>query len=59
MSAKDAKIKLILRFGEGKNVKPGNVLEKLLKNEDNYAKIYKIRRTNLYIETSSGELYEP
>ncbi|MDR2191892.1 MAG: TIGR03960 family B12-binding radical SAM protein [Endomicrobium sp.] len=59
MSVKNAKMKLILRFGEGKNVKPELLLENLLKNKGNYAKIYIIKRANLYIETSSGDIYEP
>jgi radical SAM family uncharacterized protein/radical SAM-linked protein len=59
ISLKSGKIKFVLRFGEGKSVKPEIVLEKLLKNEDNYAKIYIIKRKGLYIETSTGELYEP
>ena len=59
MSVKNKTMKLVLRLGEGKSVKPENILENLLKNRGNYAKIYVIRRTNLYIEASTGELYEP
>ena len=59
MSVKNEKMKLVLRLGEGKSIKPEIILKNLLKNKGNYAKIYIIRRTCLYIETSSGELYAP
>jgi len=59
MSAKNGKMKLVLRLGEGKSVKPEIILERLLKSQGNYAKMYMVRRTDLYIESSSGELYEP
>ncbi len=52
-------LSLFLRFGQGKSVKPGMILKKLLENQENYGKIYHTVRTNLYIETSNGEIYEP
>jgi radical SAM-linked protein len=52
-------LQLQLRFSSGKSVKPETVLKKLLGNQDNYDKIYAVERTNLYIETKNGEIYEP
>jgi radical SAM-linked protein len=48
-----------LRFGNRKTVKPEIILKKLLENQENYAKIYNIEKTKLYIEVSNGEIYEP
>ncbi|MCL2335019.1 MAG: TIGR03936 family radical SAM-associated protein [Endomicrobia bacterium] len=59
MSCENGVLKLLLRFGQGKSVKPGMILKKLLENEEIYAKIYSIERLNLYIETGSGKIYEP
>ncbi|MDR2616563.1 MAG: TIGR03960 family B12-binding radical SAM protein [Endomicrobium sp.] len=50
---------LQLRFGSGKTVKPEMVLEKLLKLKTGEFKVYSIKRTALYIETSNGTMYEP
>jgi hypothetical protein len=50
---------LQLRFGSGKTVKPGTVLNKLLENKENYGRMYARERTNLYIETDKGELFLP
>ncbi|MDR2066585.1 MAG: TIGR03960 family B12-binding radical SAM protein [Endomicrobium sp.] len=50
---------LQLRFGSGKTVKPEMVLEKLLKLKTGELKVYSIKRTALYIETSNGTMYEP
>ncbi|MDR2251524.1 MAG: TIGR03936 family radical SAM-associated protein [Endomicrobium sp.] len=52
-------LKLQLRFGSGKTVKPEAVLNKLLDNKENYGRMYDIERTNLYIETKKGELFLP
>ncbi|MDR1942295.1 MAG: TIGR03960 family B12-binding radical SAM protein [Endomicrobium sp.] len=52
-------LKMSLYFGESKSVKPEAVLKKLLENHANYATICNIERTNLYIETTDGEIYEP
>ncbi|MDR1696062.1 MAG: TIGR03960 family B12-binding radical SAM protein [Endomicrobium sp.] len=52
-------VKLFLRFGSGKTVKPEMILKKLLENQENYGRIYRIERANLYIETKTGEMYEP
>jgi radical SAM family uncharacterized protein/radical SAM-linked protein len=52
-------LKLQLRFSSGKSVRPEMVLKKLLKNQDNYDKIYAVERTSLYIETKDGAIYEP
>jgi len=52
-------LKLLLRFGSGKSVKPELILNKLLENRTNYATIYEIKRKNLYIETKNGQLYLP
>ncbi len=52
-------LKLYLRFGQGKNVKPELILKKLLVNQENYAKIYQIDRTKLFVETKNGEINEP
>ncbi|GHT05312.1 hypothetical protein AGMMS49929_02720 [Endomicrobiia bacterium] len=52
-------LKLQLRFSSGKSVRPEAVLKKLLGNQDNSGKIYAVERTNLYIETKNGEIYEP
>jgi radical SAM family uncharacterized protein/radical SAM-linked protein len=51
-------LKLQLRFRNGKSIRPETVLKKLLGNQDNYGKIYAIERTNLYIETKNGKIYE-
>lgn len=59
MSVENGTLKLILRFGQGKSVKPKLILKKLLENQENYAKIYPTERLNLYIETKNGEIYEP
>ena len=50
---------LQLRFGSGKTVKPEMVLEKLLKLKIDELKVYSIKRSALYIETSNGTMYEP
>jgi radical SAM family uncharacterized protein/radical SAM-linked protein len=50
-------LKLQMRFGEGRSVKPETVLNKLLENNENYGKIYNIERTNLYVETKDGKLF--
>jgi radical SAM-linked protein len=52
-------LKLQIRFGSSKTVKPETILNKLLGNKENYGKTYAIERTNLYIETKSGELFLP
>jgi radical SAM-linked protein len=52
-------LKLQLRFGSGKTVKPEMILQKMLENQENYAKIYAIERTNLYVETKNGQICEP
>jgi radical SAM family uncharacterized protein/radical SAM-linked protein len=52
-------LKLQVRFGTSKTVKPEAILNKLLETKENYNKIYSIERTNLYIETKSGELFLP
>jgi hypothetical protein len=52
-------LKLQLRFGSGKTVKPEAVLNKLLENKENYGRMYAIERTDLYIETKKGELFLP
>jgi radical SAM family uncharacterized protein/radical SAM-linked protein len=52
-------LKLQLRFGSGKTVKPEAVLNKLLENKKNYGRMYAIERTNLYVETKKGELFLP
>jgi radical SAM family uncharacterized protein/radical SAM-linked protein len=53
-------LKLQLRFGKVGNIKPEIVLEKLLgENQKNCAGVYVIEKTNLYIETKNGEIYEP
>ncbi|MDR3195955.1 MAG: TIGR03960 family B12-binding radical SAM protein [Endomicrobium sp.] len=52
-------LKLQIRFGSGKTVKPEAVLNELLENKENYGRIYDIERTNLYIETKKGELFLP
>ncbi|MDR3125425.1 MAG: TIGR03936 family radical SAM-associated protein, partial [Endomicrobium sp.] len=50
---------LQLRFGSGKTVKPEMILEKLLKLKTGKLKVYSIKRTALYIETSNGTIHEP
>ena len=55
----DGILKLQLRFGSGKTIKPEMVLQKILENQENYAKIYAIERTDLYVETRNGQIYEP
>jgi radical SAM family uncharacterized protein/radical SAM-linked protein len=52
-------LKLQLRFGIGKTVKPEIVLRKILGNQENYALIYAIERTELYVEIKNGEICEP
>jgi radical SAM family uncharacterized protein/radical SAM-linked protein len=52
-------LKLQVRFGNSKTVKPEAILNKLFENKENYNKTYSIERTNLYIETKSGELFLP
>jgi radical SAM-linked protein len=52
-------LKLHLRFGSSKTVKPEAVLNKLLENKKIYGKMYTIGRTNLCIETKKGELFLP
>ncbi|MDR2437512.1 MAG: TIGR03960 family B12-binding radical SAM protein [Endomicrobium sp.] len=52
-------LKLQVRFGSSKTVKPEAILNKLFESKENYNKIYSIERTNLYIETKSGELFLP
>jgi radical SAM family uncharacterized protein/radical SAM-linked protein len=59
MEVANRELKLSLRFGDSKSVKPEAVLKKLLENHTNYATIYPVKRTNLYIETTNGEIYEP
>ncbi len=51
-------LKLQLRFRSGKSIRPEVILKKLLGNQNNH-RIYAIERTNLYIETKNGEIYEP
>ncbi|MDR2399162.1 MAG: TIGR03960 family B12-binding radical SAM protein [Endomicrobium sp.] len=58
-TSKNGVLKLHLRFGRGKTVKPEMILKKLLENKENYGTMYKIERTNLYIETKKGELFLP
>ncbi|MDR3071424.1 MAG: TIGR03960 family B12-binding radical SAM protein [Endomicrobium sp.] len=50
-------LKLQLRFGNGKAVKPEAILQKLLEMSENYAKIYAIERTELYIEAKNGQIH--
>jgi radical SAM family uncharacterized protein/radical SAM-linked protein len=52
-------LKLQIRFSSSKSVKPETILKKLLRNQDTYDGIYAVERTNLYIETKNGEIYEP
>ncbi|MCL2485416.1 MAG: TIGR03960 family B12-binding radical SAM protein [Endomicrobia bacterium] len=52
-------LKLFLRFGSGKTLKPEMILKKLLENKEIYARICHIERVNLYIETKNGEVHEP
>ncbi|MDR1087526.1 MAG: TIGR03936 family radical SAM-associated protein [Endomicrobium sp.] len=58
-TSKNGILKLYLRFASGKTVKPEMILKKLLENKENYGRMYKIERTNLYIETKKGELFLP
>jgi radical SAM family uncharacterized protein/radical SAM-linked protein len=58
-SSASGTLKLQLRFGSGKTVKPEAILNKLLENKENYGRMYAIERTNLYIETKKGELFLP
>jgi radical SAM-linked protein len=51
-------LKLRLRFGVGKTVKPEIILHKIFRNQENYALIYAIERTELYIEIKNGEICE-
>jgi radical SAM family uncharacterized protein/radical SAM-linked protein len=50
-------LKLRLRFGNGKFVKPEIILQKLFEEQGIYGKIYTIERTDLCIETKNGEIY--
>ncbi|MDR3256398.1 MAG: TIGR03960 family B12-binding radical SAM protein [Endomicrobium sp.] len=49
-------LKLQLRFGSGKFIKPEMILG-LFENQESYGRMYTIERTNLYIETKSGKMY--
>ncbi|MCL2144681.1 MAG: TIGR03960 family B12-binding radical SAM protein [Endomicrobia bacterium] len=49
---------MLLRFGNGKTVKPEMILKKLLENQENYVKIYEIKKMKLYIE-ANREIYDP
>jgi radical SAM-linked protein len=50
-------LKLRLRFGNGKSVKPEIILQKLFEDQEIYGKIYTMERINLYVETKNGEIY--
>ncbi|WP_158409032.1 TIGR03960 family B12-binding radical SAM protein [Endomicrobium proavitum] len=52
-------LKLLLKFGNGKTVKPESILAKLLENNKNYGTMYLVARTNLYVQASNGNLYIP
>ncbi|GHT47066.1 hypothetical protein AGMMS49936_07080 [Endomicrobiia bacterium] len=52
-------LKLQLRFGSGKTLKPELILQKMLENQENFARIYNVERTELYVETKSGQIYKP
>jgi radical SAM family uncharacterized protein/radical SAM-linked protein len=52
-------LKLQLRFGSGKTLKPELILQKMLENQENFARMYIVERTELYIETKSGQIYKP
>lgn len=52
-------LKLQLRFSSGKSIRPETILKKLLRNQDSRDEACAIERTNLYIETKNGEIYEP
>ncbi|GHT50561.1 hypothetical protein AGMMS49990_03160 [Endomicrobiia bacterium] len=52
-------LKLQLRFGSGKTLKPELILQKMLENQENFARAYNVERTELYIETKSGQIYKP
>jgi len=52
-------LKLFLKFGEGKFIKPEAVINKLLENGENYATIYPVKRKNLYVKVSDGSLLIP
>jgi radical SAM family uncharacterized protein/radical SAM-linked protein len=52
-------LKLQLRFGSGKTVKPEMILQKMLGNQENYARICAVERTELYVETKNGQIYKP
>jgi radical SAM family uncharacterized protein/radical SAM-linked protein len=52
-------LRLQLRFSSGKYVRPETILKKLLRNQDSNNRMYDIERTNLYIETKNGKIYEP
>jgi radical SAM-linked protein len=58
-TSEDNVLKLQIRFGSAKAVKPEAILNKLLRNKEIYDKTYGIERTNLYIETKTGELFLP
>jgi radical SAM family uncharacterized protein/radical SAM-linked protein len=51
-------LKLQLRFGCGKFIKPEIILKKLLENKENYTEIYSVERTKLYVEIKNGTIYE-
>jgi radical SAM-linked protein len=52
-------LKLQLRFGSGKTLKPELILQKMLENQENFARICVVERTELYVETKSGQIYKP
>jgi radical SAM family uncharacterized protein/radical SAM-linked protein len=51
-------LRLTLKLETGKNLKPENILKKLLENQENYGKIIKIKRLNLYAMAKNGNVYE-
>jgi radical SAM-linked protein len=55
----DNALKLQVRFGSSRTIKPEAILNKLFGIKENYNKFYSIERTNLYIETKFGELFLP
>lgn len=52
-------LKLQLRFESGKTLKPELILQKMLENQENFARVYNVERTELYVETKSGQIYKP
>ncbi|MDR3330686.1 MAG: TIGR03960 family B12-binding radical SAM protein [Endomicrobium sp.] len=51
-------LRLQLRFGGNKTIKPEIILRMLLKTKEDYARIRVIERTRLYIEIKNAEIYE-